>query len=266
MAADTAAERFLAEALARQVHNVGAHDFGGERVWVKKAGPRNPRWRYMLMGLLSRALGLGVLSPVPNFGGADAINTEVRRLQTLAAQGVFVPEVLAWSDTGLMLKDLGSTGEPGLSLQQEMATAMDVSACLALFDEGLAALADLHRRGGYLSQGFARNMVRAANGRIAFIDFEDDPGRALGLAQCQARDWLCYLHSTALILDQRELLEAAAPRVRAALAAVDADIRAQVLRTAGRLAWLRHLPRGRRFGRDGQRLRAVAWLLQGLSR
>lgn len=264
MVVQTTAERFLGEALARQTHNVGAHDFGGQRVWVKKAGPRNPRWRYLAMGFLSRALGLGVLSPVPNFGGADAINTEVRRLQVLAAQGAFVPEVLAWSDAGLMLKDLGSTGEPGLSLQQEMATAKNVPACLALLDEGLAALADLHRRGGYLSQGFARNMVRAADGRIAFIDFEDDPGRALDLAQCQARDWLCYLHSTALILDQRDLLDPAGLRVCDTLAGLDAEIRAQVLRTAGRLAWLRHLPRGRRFGRDGQRLRTVAWLLHGL--
>ena len=51
---------------------------------------------------------------------------------------------------------------------------------------------------------------------ISFLDFEDDPSEVLTHAQCQARDWLCYIHSTALILKNGGLLEAAAEKMGAA--------------------------------------------------
>ena len=63
-----------------------------------------------------------------------------------------------------------------------------------------AAIAAVHARGAYLSQAFARNLMHCPDGVIGFIDFEDDPGETLSIAECQARDWLSYLHSTALPL------------------------------------------------------------------
>ena len=51
-----------------------------------------------------------------------------------------------------------------------------------------------------MMQAFARNLMPCPDGVIGFIDFEDDPGEALSIAECQMRDWLSYLYSTALPL------------------------------------------------------------------
>ncbi len=254
---EAAAQAFLAAALARQRHNVGDYRFDGARVWVKKAGPRHARWRYALMGLVAQAFGVGLLRPVPNVGGAEAIATEARRLRGLAALGAPVPAVLAVSPQGLMLADLGAEGAAPRSLQQEMVAATGAAACLRLHAEGVEAIAHLHARGGYLSQGFARNLVRTADGAIAFLDFEEDPLEVLAQAECQARDWLCWVQSTALVLAERQALGEGVAQLAAALAEAQPAVRGALAATARRLAWLRRLPRGRRpFGRDGQRLRA----------
>lgn len=36
----------------------------GTKVWVRKAGRHNARWRYALLGMVARYLKLGVLKPV----------------------------------------------------------------------------------------------------------------------------------------------------------------------------------------------------------
>jgi hypothetical protein len=95
---------------------------------------------------------------------------------------------------------------------------------------------------------------------IGYIDFEDDPAEVMTLAECQARDWLSYLHSTAM------MLEAAAPQAagqhwHAALATVNEEVRERIAHAARRMKWARKLPASRRWGRDTQRVRAVARLL-----
>lgn len=105
------------------------------------------------------------------------------------------------------------------------------------------------------------NLVRCPDGVLGFIDFEDDPLASLPLALCQARDALCYVHSTALYLREAGAL----PEARAIwahwLAEQPAALGALLVTTAQRLAWLRHLPQDRRWGRDLQRARAAYDLL-----
>lgn len=67
------------------------------------------------------------------------------------------------------------------------------------------------------------------------------------LAECQARDWLSYLHSTAM------MLEAAAPQAagqhwHAALAEVDEEVRERIANAARRMKWAQKLPASRRWG------------------
>ena len=98
------------------------------------------------------------------------------------------------------------------------------------------------------------------DGTIGYIDFEDDPGETLSLAECQARDWLSYLHSTAMLVDAASP-HAAAEHWHAALADASKEVRERIELAARRMRWLRHLPGGRRWGRDTQRVRAAARLL-----
>ncbi len=254
---------FLRDQYALQTPNVASYRLGSEQVWLKKAGPRHSMARYCVLGLLAWLTRLQVLRPVPNLGGSTAIATEARRLHSLAALGLRVPEVLAQQPEGLLLRHLGRPGEATPSFDGEMqaASAAGPQAVLARWQEGLAALQAVHARGACLSQAFARNLVRCPDGVLGFIDFEDDPLASLPLALCQARDALCYVHSTALYLREAGAL----PEARAVwahwLAEQPAALSALLATTAQRLAWLRHLPQDRRWGRDLQRARAAYDLL-----
>lgn len=254
---------FLRDQYALQTPNVASYRLGSEQVWLKKAGPRHSMARYRVLGLLAWLTRLQVLRPVPNLGGSTAIATEARRLHSLAALGLRVPEVLAQQPEGLLLRHLGRPGEATPSFDGEMqaASAAGPQAVLARWQEGLAALQAVHARGACLSQAFARNLVRCPDGVLGFIDFEDDPLASLPLALCQARDALCYVHSTALYLREAGAL----PEARAIwahwLAEQPAALGALLAATAQRLAWLRHLPQDRRWGRDLQRARAAYDLL-----
>ena len=254
---------FLRDQYALQTPNVASYRLGSEQVWLKKAGPRHSMARYHVLGLLAWLTRLQVLRPVPNLGGSTAIATEARRLHSLAALGLRVPEVLAQQPEGLLLRHLGRPGEATPSFDGEMqaASAAGPQAVLARWQEGLAALQAVHARGACLSQAFARNLVRCPDGVLGFIDFEDDPLASLPLALCQARDALCYVHSTALYLREAGAL----PEARAIwahwLAEQPAALGALLATTAQRLAWLRHLPQDRRWGRDLQRARAAYDLL-----
>ena len=254
---------FLRDQYALQTPNVASYRLGSEQVWLKKAGPRHSMARYRVLGLLAWLTRLQVLRPVPNLGGSTAIATEARRLHSLAALGLRVPEVLAQQPEGLLLRHLGRPGEATPSFDGEMqaASAAGPQAALAQWQEGLAALQAVHARGACLSQAFARNLVRCPDGVLGFIDFEDDPLASLPLALCQARDALCYVHSTALYLREAGALPGARAVWAHWLAEQPAALGALLATTAQRLAWLRHLPQDRRWGRDLQRARAAYDLL-----
>ncbi len=245
----------LADCAQRQTGNIAAHTLdNGQRVWVRRAGPRNPAWRYRLLGGVARLLRLTVLTPVPNLGGEQGIATEARRLQQLAAAGVAVPPLLAQQPDALMM---GNIGQHNL-LREWHNHAQQPEALLQRWQWGLSALAEVHRKRQYLSQAFARNiMYHPPSGELAFIDFEDDPGSVLPLAVCQARDWLCYLHSGALILQQAGILTAAIAAWRQQLASAEPAVADTVGRALRYLRPLRRL-RHPRWGKDSLRLAAMA--------
>jgi tRNA A-37 threonylcarbamoyl transferase component Bud32 len=255
---------FLAQSLPAQRRNVARHLLpGGDAVWVKKAGPSHGPWRYWLLDGLARLLRLDVLRPVPNPGGEAAIAQEARRLRTLAALGLRVPAVLAQQPDGLLLADLGTAGLPGQSLWDELASAshLGATAILGPWQDGLSAIGRVHAQGSYLSQAFARNLVRCADGVIGYIDFEDDPLATLPLTHCQARDWLSYLHSTAQLLADAGALQEAAVLWQEQVATASAAVQAELAHGRRRMGWMQRLPVDRRWGGDLQRLGAAARLL-----
>lgn len=250
---------FLERQLARQQFNVASYQLDGEQVWLKRAGPRHGMAGYRLLGALATLARLPVLRPVPNLGGTAAIATEAERLRDLAARGLRVPSVLAQQPGGLLLRHLGQPGQPTPSLAEEIETAIRAGAAAqqALWWQGLQAISVVHASGTSLSQAFARNLVRCPDGVVGYIDFEDDPASVLPLAHCQARDALCYVHSTALYLDQGGALEGARTLWADWLAASSADVRSTLTDSIARMGWVRHLPASRRLGRDLQRVRAA---------
>ena len=78
----------------------------------------------------------------------------------------------------------------------------------------------------------------------------------MSLPEAQVRDWLAFLHSTLWTLPLPPTEVDAC--LDAWLAAESPAVRAGFAQACRRLAWLRVLPRQRRFGRDTVALQAAA--------
>jgi hypothetical protein len=222
----------------------------GRVAWRKTYSDGGTRRRIAVLRWLARRLGANaLLAPIP-LGPAEACRTEQAMIRRLAAWGANVPEILHAGEAELLLGDLGPT------LSQTCRDETNPRARAALVALGLSALLDLHRRGGYLSQAFARNMT-LRDGRVGFIDLEEDPGTMMSRAAAQARDVLFYAHSTARFLADQPGVHAGL--LSAHLAEELPAVRAEVAHTARRLAVL--APVCRWFG---GRARAVAEALVSL--
>lgn len=244
----------LSRILAQQTRLMQQHNLpNGEVVWVRRAGTHNAMWRYHLQNILAHLVGNRLLSATPSQGGQHTIATEVARLRDLSAAGVCVPQCLAQQENGLMMSHLGAC-----NLLKEWKIHQNHPAILlSRWQLGLQAIAAVHHRQQYLSQAFARNMIFIDEKQIGFIDFEDDPGTVLPLPLCQARDWLCYLHSGAIVMRQDGGFHEAQKAWNTILASEPPDIQATVNKTLRSIGWMRHL-RARFWGNDTLRLAAMA--------
>lgn len=220
------------------------HDTSVGSVLVKGQRAPRPAWRHQLLSGFARVAGVPLLRAVPAHGGVRAQHTEVRRLRELAAAGVPVSQLLHVEADFFVQRYLG---------EQRLGAVLRGPQALLWWQRGLRSLVALHARGQYLSQAFARNFI-ASGDQLAMIDFEDDPLEVMSLQQAQARDWLAYLHSGALVLRGQQ---AALELLRAELAHESAPVRALVADTARRLRWMLRLPAG-----DGRGWRRHVAILQ----
>lgn len=240
---------FIAARLAATDARVAVVETSLGKVVVKRQRAARSRWRARAVNLLSRGLGVAPLQAVPAHGGARGQAIEVERLRTLRGAGIRVPEVLHVERAFIVMRHLAGTSLVHL-IERGGAEGFE------MWRRGLAAIADAHARGGYLSHAAARNFI-ATDGGIAMIDFEDDALEVMSLAEAQSRDWLAYLHSTLWILERP--FDEARAAVAHFLADEAAAVRDVVEGAGRRLAVLRHLPNARRpWGREVAGARALA--------
>jgi tRNA A-37 threonylcarbamoyl transferase component Bud32 len=230
----------------------------GSKIVVKQPEAPLKHWGYPVLNALAQLLGQPMLRAVPAPGGHAAQGIEVARLRALSAAGVPVPEVLHVSDRWFALSYLGARSVDQLLRH-------DAQNGQRYWEDGLQAIRDLHRLGQTASQCFARNMIWQ-EGKVSFIDFEDDPVSVMPLASAQARDWLLFLHSTAFTLKFGDN-EAYAECFLHYLRQDDAKVRQQVEKAAHTFGWLRFLPKQRKpWGRDVMSAQRAADILHLLSR
>ncbi len=231
---------------------VEVFDLPEGRVIVKGQRATRSPWPHRCLNGLARLLRVPYLKAVPVHGGALSQAIEIRRLQNLLAAGLPVPQVHHVAADYFVIAYLGSN---------DLARTLREQRCGA-FDLWLGAMEELlqvHARGQYLSQCFARNII-VSDVFEGLIDFEDDPLEVMGLVEAQSRDWLIFLQSTLwnLGLDAARLDGV----LRSVLERESAPVRAVLRHAARRLAWLRWLPTNRRvWGKDFVSLQAVATAL-----
>ncbi|MBQ9578429.1 MAG: phosphotransferase [Ottowia sp.] len=241
------------------VEMLDAPDAG--RIAVK--GQRAPRSAvlYRLLKGAGTLLGVPCLNAAPPVGGSAGQAMEVARLRALHAAGARVPQVLHVDGAQgfFVMQWLG--GEHLADVLQRGAPQ-----AAALWREAGDELLRVHAAGQYLGQAFARNIIVGEGGRLAgMVDFEDDPAQVMSLEDAQTRNWLEFLHGTLWMLPlPREEMDAT---LDAWLAAEPPAVQQRFARACQRLAWLRRLPKHRRWGRDTVALQAAGaaahrWLLR----
>lgn len=181
----------------------------GRAAWLKRYGRQRRVLRLRAMDLLARRLGVPALRPPPRHPGQAGRDVEKRRLEELALLQVRVPHVLGHGADCLILSDLGQT----LSHRLRQATPQEAGALVA---SAATAIARVHKSGGYLGAPMGRNIAIDSQGCVGFLDFEEDPGEVMPLAQAQARDWLLFVAGVArhAPLSEDELSTMLAPSLR----------------------------------------------------
>lgn len=231
--------------------------FDGRPVWVKRYAGSSRVARLRALDWVARGIGVAALRPPPHHAGADARRTERRRLDALAAAGVNVPQVLGEGGDFLVLSDLGQT------LPARLRAAPEVGA-RSLVARAADALAEAHRADAYLGQPVARNLTLDAQGRIGFLDFEEDPRQVMSLHDAQARDWLLF--ASGMVRHVPGGADGLAESVGRALGRASAPVRARVGDAAERLGFVDTATRwlGRRAQGLGAAVRGLQRALKAL--
>ncbi len=171
-------------------------------VWRKQYGLQGRRLRMSLLRWFASLLGANALIAPTPVSPEEACAIEKDMIQRLRQLDVLVPEIIETGDDYLVVSDIGTL------FSQKCRETKALEKRLDLLKKGFDALNDLHARGGYLSQAFARNMT-LLNGNIGFIDLDEDPLKVMTLEAAQARDILFFVHSTARFMrDAPEKYEA----------------------------------------------------------
>lgn len=254
-------QEFLATTASIQMESIESYKIDGIKVWLKKSSKRHPKWMYTLAAWGARLFNVQILTPVPNYGGAASIHCEASRIQALAAIGVNVPKVLAVSDQGLLIQDNTQNNNRLMQLDHALANTADFDRRFALFQQACEEIKKIHLKHNYLSEAFARNILVDEQLNISFIDFETDPNTILDLDICQARDWLCFLFSTAFRFSEQER-----PQVEQYFSNLLQDqpkSLAQLSKLGRRFGWLNQV-KVEKTGNDGKRMKIFLMFLQNL--
>lgn len=225
---------------------------GGEPAWLKRYGNQSRRFRLRALDWFVRWLGVLPLRPPPRHTGDDARRTEQRRLQELASSRVNVPRVLGEGDSFLVLSDMGET-------LAGLLRRADPDEAERLLTAAVQAMAEVHRAGLYLGQPLARNITFDRDGRVGFLDFEEDPGEVMSLVEAQTRDWLVFSAGAArhVPFDEARL----AVIIGKTLSQEPPELRGLLNRSVGRLGFLRPLT-----ARLGHRAASIGKALSSLQR
>ncbi|WOE32873.1 MULTISPECIES: serine/threonine protein kinase [unclassified Acinetobacter] len=250
---------FIEQMSLEQQSSIQSYELQNQKVWLKKASPRHATWIYLPLHWISKCLGLNMFAPVPNYGGKQAIDCEVKRIQQLHRLGIQVPEILAYNDSAVLLKDAAQAGQQIEQLEYALKKSQPSASRLSLYADAICAIQHIHDLDCYLSEAFARNILVDNQHQFTYIDFETDPKQRLSLQDCQTRDWLFFMFSTACHFNEDEIQSASTLLIENI--SKNKAIYHDICRVGRKLQWILKL-KLEKLGGDGRRLRKGLLLLQ----
>jgi tRNA A-37 threonylcarbamoyl transferase component Bud32 len=158
-------------------------------VWIKRYGTEQaPRW-VALQRMLANLIRAPFLRPSPLLADEGMAAREIRRIGQFAASDVPTARVIYSSGAAVVFSDAGDTVDSHLwAVRDHDAEAHD-----DMLVHCAAELGRLHQKGLCHGRPYPRDMF-LKDGRVGFMDFEEEPDRVMPLETAQARDiWLLFL-------------------------------------------------------------------------
>lgn len=174
-------------------------------VWIKRQGTEGSSWGPKAQALLSRLLPYAFMRPSPRLDPRGMMHRELETLRKFEANGFPVPQIIYASPTAVVLEDVGLT----IAQRIDQLAKTDLSAHEDLLINVAAGLGELHAAGLCHGRPHIRDFF-LHDGRIGFMDFEEEPQAVMPLSTAQARDiWLLFLPLTHRSLKGNPTLHAA---------------------------------------------------------
>lgn len=202
---DDSTDMLSAEGLATLVRLLAANarvrvaraDIDGRHVWIKRYDVERQPFGKLLHRAISPLLPVFLRSSraAP---GSLGVERERRKMNLFREAGLPVADIVFGNEAVLVLSDVGRVAQARLGdLHSADPAAHD--ALLVTLAEGLG---DAHRAELCHGRPHPRDMFlpdpAKGDGRVGFLDFEEEPEAVMPLAMAQARDlWLLFLQITA---------------------------------------------------------------------
>ncbi|MDP9838578.1 tRNA A-37 threonylcarbamoyl transferase component Bud32 [Neorhizobium huautlense] len=247
----------LLAALLSDRERVQAVSLSCGTVWIKRHGDKGRRAIVAVQTALASALRLSFMRPSPAETGEGMVQRDLRRMGRFSEQNIPTADIIYTSANAIVLSDVAPTVERSLGQLRKI----DPAAHDDLLVFCSAELGRLHGAGLCHGRPFPRDMF-VKDGRLGYIDFEEEPEAVMPLATAQARDlWLLFLQLSDRAIDRRQTQDRAyAAWVASAPQAAIAELRAMT-RYLGRFLWLARLIGRIHMGRDlRQFILATAYL------
>ena len=169
--------------------------FKGEPAWIKRPEPERKDSLVLLHKALEYVLPQ-VLHRTGASGGIEAIKDEAVRLKIFEAASLPVPKILALTDDALILSSTGN------QLRKTLRDNQNKPEHVALLRLAMEGLKSIHEAGLCHGRPFLKDMTVDANGKLYFLDLEEDPRAKMSLQDAQARDvWMLLASCTEFCSD-----------------------------------------------------------------
>lgn len=160
----------------------------GRRLWIKRYDVERMPFGKVLHALVSPLLPVFLRSSA-RAGGQSGLERERRKMERFRAAGFPGADILSSGPSVLVLSDVGESAQKRLGELR----SMDAAAHDDLLVRLAQGLGEAHRAGLCHGRPHPRDMF-LAQGRVGFLDFEEEPEAVMSLPMAQARDlWLLFL-------------------------------------------------------------------------
>lgn len=237
----------IIKALKSSNHRTFILNFEGKKYFIKRKRPIKFPFSAILVNGFFEIFRVGFLKVSWKYGGNYSFQNEINFLTRFSLNQIPVPKLVHKHVDFLVLEAID-----GKSVDDHM--AVENTEKLQLWSRVLVEIQSLHQKGFCLSQGFSRNIV-AAEGRVFFIDFEENPLDYLDLDQAKARDWIFFLLSTIWRFKSMEFI---LPLWQKIISEENLAVISYCEQVSKKFTWLRFLPKNRKiWGRDLIQLQAL---------